>query len=809
MLLRLNILAFVLGASLLQQQPELPEIKWCGSLLLIGIAVALLRRYQLPILVALKNILVWGIFLGLGFFWATAFAHWRLADFLPPDWEQRDIQVIGVIATLPHSHDHGSRFQFNVEQVMHESAIIPKRILLSWYKNSQLNDHDKTQPVFEAGQRWQLWVRLKQPHGNANPHGSDYEAWLLERNIRATGYIRSSADNRLLQPMVNLPSYWIEYIRGDIQHRFSTVLANRPYAGVLKTLATGDQYAIPRDQWQVFARTGTIHLMAISGLHITLVSSLVFATVFRLWSASAHLLLRMPARRAAVIAGLLAALVYALLSGFAIPAQRSLYMLSVVAMAIWRGQLTTPLNVLIWALFWVVLFDPWSTIAPGFWLSFGAIAIIMLVSAGRIGSSHWFGNWMRVQWAITVGLIPLLLALFQQVSLISPIANALSIPLISFLIVPLALVAVIPWFDSALLAGHEVLSMLMAVLNWLSLLPHVVWEQHAPPLWTIIVAVLGIVWMLLPGSLGFGFFAGFPARWLGVFAFLPMLILQPPRPGNGELWLTVLDVGQGLAVLARTTNYALLFDTGPRFSNTDSGARIIAPYLRGEGIRQLDALIVSHADIDHSGGALSLLTAMPVGTLISSLDGQHPIHQAALHKIKCHAGQSWQWDDVNFEILHPLADDYRNSSNSTNANSCVLKISSRHGNVLLPSDIGNRNEAALLDRAADKLAATVLIAPHHGSNTSSSKTFIEKVNPSLTIFTVGYHNRHRHPRETVIARYRNQGSELLRSDKEGAITVLFANNRWSVNRWRKIYRRYWQHRLNELPHSNLSLSIDT
>ncbi len=576
---------------------------------------------------------------------------------------------------------------------------------------------------------------------------------------------------------------------------------DRPYAGVLKTLATGDQHAIPHDQWQVFIRTGTIHLMAISGLHITLVSSLVFALVFRLWRCNSYLVLRLPARRAAVIAGLMMAFGYAMLSGFAIPAQRSFYMLVVVAIALWRGQFTSSMTVLTWALLWVVLLDPWAVIAPGFWLSFGAIAVIMLVTVGRIGRIHWFRGWLRIQWAITLGLIPLLLALFQQVSLVSPIANAIAIPLVSFVVVPLTLLAAIPLFDFMLPLAHEALSIGMTLLYWLSHLPHAVWEQYAPPAWTILTATLGVVWLLLPGSLGLGFFTGFPARWLGAVALLPMFVVQLPKPETGELWLTVLDVGQGLAVVARTKHHTLLFDTGPRFGETDSGARIIVPFLRGEGVRQLDALIVSHADMDHSGGALSVMAAMPVKTLLSPLDNQHPIQQAAMHRIQCRAGQSWQWDDVDFELLHPVAG-YESTQNKTNANSCVLRITSVHGSMLLPSDIGGKDEFALLSRVGDKLPATVLIAPHHGSNTSSTTTFIQKVNPALTIFTVGYHNRYDHPREAVVARYRNLGSQLLRSDVDGAILLCFADHEWFVDSWRRIYRRYWQHNINDQYHAD-------
>lgn len=793
MRVQLNILAFVSGVGLLQQQAELPRIVWAWGLLVVVIVTGLLWRYQSPVVIVIRRIFLWFLFLGIGFFWAAALAHFRLADSLPQDWERKDIQIIGVVATVPHRNEHSMRFQFDVERVMTEGAVVPQRIALSWYKNQYPGAGAMVLPVIRAGERWQMTVRLKQPHGTMNPHGFDYEAWAVAHNVRASGYVRALADNQRLRPMIQRPVYWIEHVREVIQQRFTARLVDQTYAGILKTLATGDQHAIPRDQWQVFTRTGTNHLMAISGLHITMISSMVFVLVFWAWRWHTYLALRFPARRAAVMAGLIAALGYAVLSGFAIPAQRAFCMLAVVAIAVWRGHQTSATMVLAWALFWVVLLDPWATIAPRFWLSFGAIAIIMLVTVGRIGQMHWLSGWLRIQWAITLGLIPLLLALFQQISLVSPVANAIAIPLVSIVIVPLTLLATIPFFDFMLPLAHDVLSVVMALLHLLNNLPHAVLQQHAPPVWTIMVAAIGVLWILLPGSLGVGFLAGFPARWLGVIALLPMFLVQPPKPKNGELWLTVLDVGQGLAVVARTEHHALLFDTGPGLGEADSGNRVIMPFLRGEGIHRLDALIVSHADSDHSGGALSVLNEIPVILLLSSLNHQHPIQQAAINKDQCRAGQSWQWDGIDFEVLHPSMQDYANRQRNVNSNSCVLKITSAHGSVLLPADIEGKDEQALLIRAGDKLPATILIAPHHGSQSSSTVNFIQKVSPAVTIFTVGYLNRYDHPREAVMERYRSSKSQLLRNDRDGAILLRFANNGWSVNSWRKLYRRYWHH----------------
>ena len=789
--MKLAIVAFVLGAILLQQQAELPGGWWGWAWLLSALLCAGLLRIA-PDRIRFARIALWCFFVLTGFLWAAMHAHWRLADELPPDWQRRDIQISGVVASIPQRTDRGIRFHMDVERVNTDGAIVPKRIAVSWYVERATENRPSALPTVHAGERWQLTVRLRQPRGNANPHGFDYEVWALERNIRATGYVRPSLDNRRLDAAVNRPAYWIERLRERIQRQFSANLPDYAYTGVLQALATGDQQAIARDQWQTFTRTGTNHLMAISGLHITMTASLAFALMYGLWRRSAFLSLRLPARRAAAAAGLIAALGYAVLSGFAIPAQRAFYMLAVVAIALWHGRRTSASTVLAWALLAVVLIDPWAVIAPGFWLSFGAIAVIMLITAGRTGKTHGLSGWLRVQWAITLGLIPLLLALFQQVSLVSPLANAIAIPAVSLVVVPLTLLAAIPFFDIVLPLAHEAIGIVMTVLQQLSDSPHAVWQQHAPPLWTILAALAGIVWMLLPGGLGIGFFSGFPARWLGLAAMLPMFLVLPPRPDAGELWLTVLDVGQGLAVVAQTKHHALLFDTGPAFGETDSGSRIIVPFLRGEGIRHIDRMIVSHADSDHSGGALSVLQAVTVEQLLSSLDERHAIPQAIAGRQKCHAGQQWTWDGVQFEMLHPLPDDYSYPRRQPNVNNCVLKITTAHGSVLLPADIEAKDEQALLARDPDKLRATVLIAPHHGSRTSSTDAFVQAANPAWVIFTVGYLNRYNHPNAAVTARYRGQNSRLLHSDSDGAIAVRFADNTVIVERWRRLYRRYWR-----------------
>lgn len=782
-----NILAFAAGIWLLQQQAMLPGPFWLWLVLpLLLLLYGLRHRNSWP-LTGIRRVLRATLWFGGGFFWAAFLAQMRLADALPEAWEGRDIQVSGVIASLPLVNARGRRFEFDVEQVATPGAKVPAHIQLSWFDGGFGKPAAYPVPDLHPGERWNLTLRLKRPHGNANPYGFDYEAWLLERNIRATGYVRESPANRRVAAHVYRPGYLVEMARDSASRRLSRVLGERPCTGVLKALAIGEQSAISPDQWQVFLRTGVNHLMSISGSHVTMLSGLIFALTYWLWRRSPRLSLHLPARKAAVLTGAFMALVYALLSGYGVPAQRTLYMLGVVAIALWLGRTSSAFSVLGLALLAVLLLDPWAVMSPGFWLSFGAVAVILYVSVGRIGRPRWLEEWGRVQWAVTLGLVPALLALFQQVSIVSPLANALAIPLITLVVTPLTLLGTFLPLDFLLFAAHAVMAWCMAFLAWLSSLPATVWQQHGPPPWTVIAALCGVLWLLLP--------RGFPARWLGAVWLAPLFLVLPPVPLQGELWLTVLDVGQGLAVVARTREHALLYDTGPRFGiDADSGSRIIVPYLRGAGVRRLDGMVVSHDDIDHSGGAASVLQSVPVGWTISSLPDGSPMLAGAARKFRCFSGQKWAWDGVRFEMLHPTWESYQNTALKDNDRGCVLKITSAFGSALLPADIERLSENELLARMPDALAANVMVVPHHGSRTSSSEAFIHAVHPATAIFTVGYRNRFGHPKEDVVERYLARGIETWRSDTSGALDLHFAAGGIALQSQRQFRQRYWQAR---------------
>jgi competence protein ComEC len=628
-----------------------------------------------------------------------------------------------------------------------------------------------------------MTVRLHRPHGNANPHGFAFEAWMLERGIRAVGYVRTETAPILNSALVWRPGYVLERLRESAREHLRAALGDRPYGGVIVALAIGDQQAIPPDQWQVFTRTGVNHLMSISGLHITMVASMVVLVVLRLWRRSETLMLKLPAMRAAAVCGVAAALVYAAMSGFAVPAQRTVYMLAVVAAALWSGWTVSSTAVLATAAALVVVLDPMAVIAPGFWLSFGAVAVIMLAGGSRIGKAGWFRAWMQTQWAVTVALVQFLLAMFQQVSLVSPVANAFAIPLVSLIVVPLALAGALLPIDWIAHAAHQAMTFCMFLLRALSDLPEAVWQQHAPPAWAVPVAVAGAVWMLLP--------KGFPARWVGMPMMLPLFLTVPQELAPGELRLTVLDVGQGLAVVVRTREHALIYDTGPAFTEQiDAGGRILVPYLRAAGIARLDGMIVSHDHSDHSGGAVSVLQAIPVDWFASSLPKDNAISLAAPHSRPCEAGERWQWDGVSFEFLYPQGADYNAVPAKDNDLSCVLRIVSPYGSVLLPGDIEKRSESRLL-RSSVNLRTGLLIAPHHGSRTSSTPEFVRAVAPGLTIFSVGYRNRFGHPHPAVSARYREAGGRTLRTDLTGALLVAMNPSGVDVQGWRDVDRKYW------------------
>ncbi len=793
----LILVAFACGVAWLQACAALPShpasMAAVGA---IGSAVAAFARPRLRPATALLSALCAATLLGIGY--AAWRAEWRLAEELPRDWEAVDIQIVGVVDDLPAIAPQGTRFAFAVERVLTPRASVPSKLSLAWFAPVKPAFTDEDIPVVHAGERWYLTVRVKRPHGTINPGGFDLEAWLLQQGIRATGYVHPEGFNARRDHFAGRLGDYVQRAREGVRHRIMAALTGAPYAGVIVALAIGDQRAIPEAQWTVFNRTGISHLVSISGLHVTVFAAFAGGLAYALVRCCTRLTARIPARKLAAIVGVAAAGGYVLLAGAEIPAVRTFAMLAIAAIGLWCGRPGTAGVVWLWALAGVLVWDPWATLTPGFWLSFGAVGLLLYAAVGRLrtkAASGWrarMGAALRdgahAQWVVTLGLTPMTLALFQQASLIAPVANAVAIPVVTLGVVPLALTGIVVPVDRLFQAAHAVLAVLMRLLETLSALPDATWQQHAPLPWTVAAGIAGTLWLVAP--------RGIPGRRWGLIWLLPLFVVRPEPPPPGAFRLTVLDVGQGLAAVVETHRYTLVYDTGPRFTETtDAGGRIIAPFMRAAGLRRADGLIVSHADLDHSGGALSLMHATPVGWYASSLPAEHPIVVRAQGNgvaMACLAGQHWTWDDVHFTVLHPTRAEYDDRWAKTNDRSCVVRIDSQFGSALLTGDLEAKSEALLLRTHAEALRSDVLVVPHHGSRTSSTPAFIRAVAPKIAVFACGYRNRFGHPRKDIVARYEAESVLMSRTDHSGAITLSFAPGAPLVPvAARDLRRRYW------------------
>lgn len=772
--LRSVALAFVLGCWAFQQQPELPTRMSLVAIAAAGFAMLLGWRAARGS--AIKALTLTSAIGALGYAWAGVWATLQSGDGLDATLAGRVVAFEGYVAGLPVAIERGWRFEF-----VTADPRLPRRMILRWYSAPFGQSGRSAKPPVQPGERWRLAAKLSPPHGNLNRYGIDFEAWLFEHGIDAVGTVSRKIAPLRLQTFMVTPETVVERARASIAARFDRVLGER--AGVLKALAIGEQSDIPASQWELFLRTGVNHLLSISGLHITMLAALCGAAVYALWRCTPSLLQRLAARRAALAAGLLMALAYSLLAGFSVPTQRTLFMLAAIVLALWRGRSVAASQILAFALLVVVVIDPLAVLSPGFWLSFGAVAALLYAAGRPLRRARRISAALRAQLAISIALVPILIMLFQQISLVAPLANLVAIPLVSLVVVPITLLAVVLPIDLLLLTAQALTDYLIVMLGWLDAWPYAVWTQAKIPLWVMVIAMLGIFLLLAP--------RGWPARWLGLVYLLPMFFYLPPRPEPGAMWVSVLDVGQGLAVQVQTASHAMLYDTGPAYdTESDAGGRLIVPQLRGSGVRELDALVISHNDLDHSGGAGSVLRALPARSILTSLPVEHDIARRPQHR-SCQRGQQWHWDGVTISVLGPAPESYADALIADNDRSCVLRFDTRSGSLLLAGDIEREAEAELVSSQQMALAATAVIVPHHGSRTSSTEPFLDAVAPRLAIVTAGYRNRYGHPKPDVIARYVERGSKVVRTDLDGAIELRFERGHISIAKMRQIKRRYW------------------
>ncbi|WP_430422869.1 DNA internalization-related competence protein ComEC/Rec2 [Methylibium petroleiphilum] len=818
----------VLGSALQLQQAQLWLPVHYAALSVLGLAVSMLlfsldRRGPLRGSVHALTLAVLTA-LTVASFGATGLrAGWRLAEQLPAELEGRDLAVIGVIAGLPQRSAEAWRFHFEPRSARIGDRVIelPSRLSLGWYATPD----GPELPALRAGQRWQLMLRLKRPHGLSNPHGFDYELYLFEQGVRATGSVRAVRDtpNRLLG---DGEGHVVDRLRQSVRDAITARVADASSAGVLAALAVGDQAAIERDDWALYRQTGVAHLMSISGLHVTMFAWLAGLGVGALWRRSRRAMEACPAPLAARWGGLAAACAYAVFAGWGVPAQRTVLMLaSVVVLGAAGLRWSWPL---VWTAAMVVVtaIDPWALLQPGYWLSFAAVGLLLASGEARglVAATsglataptrlRWQGaaarlarllsGGLRTQAIATLGLAPLTLVFFQQLSLVGFAANLVAIPVITLGVTPLALLGVLlpPLWEPA----AWTVAQLNAGLQWLAAPDWAVWSVPAAAPWAAACGLFGAAIALLP--------LPWTLRALGLPLLLPLLAPAVPRPAEGAYEMTVIDVGQGTSVLLRTARHTLLYDTGPQYAReSDAGGRVLLPLLRSLGEERLDLLMLSHRDSDHVGGAGAVLRGLPVTRLESSLEASHGLLALAgtlgVDREPCVAGRRWTWDGVQFELLHPTAEALAAAEQvktRPNTLSCVLRIGGRWGGqahtALLTGDLEREQEARLVARHGGSLASEVLLVPHHGSKTSSSAAFLDAVAPRVAVVQAGYRNRFGHPAMEVLARYAERGISVVDSPRCGA---------WHYGPagaacWRPRVRRYWHHPDADSTHNGVEVA---
>ncbi|HIF51234.1 MAG TPA: DNA internalization-related competence protein ComEC/Rec2 [Thiotrichaceae bacterium] len=755
-------LAFVLGIYCLMQLHWLPSVWIAVSIPLLLILTRYFSGFRII------------LFFSLGFFWALFRAGLALEHTLDIGIENNEVLIKGTIVSIPETYDDHIRFLLDTKEVIdskEQRYSYPGTIRLSWYRTRNL-------PA--SGETWQFKVKLKRIYGFMNSGGFDYEAWMLRLGIKATGYVKISPENKKLGIS---HAYFIQNIRYKLAQQLKQSL-DKPLLGLVLALSLGDRSQLDAEQWKILSYTGTNHLIAISGLHLSLIAGLVYFLASFFWSQFYYLTQRLPAPVFASVMAFIAAFFYAMLAGFALPAQRALIMIAVFLVALFSARQILISHVICVAVVLVLVLDPFAIIAVDFYLSFIAVIFILYITRFRISEHTALTRWIRLQCMLSFALFPILIFWFKQVPLYSVLANLIAIPVIGFVVVPLILIALILLLPmpKAALALYSLVEKIYqqqwAYLEFLSQQNYAVIPIATPSLFVLILAIVGVLILLMP--------KGLPARWLGIFFILPLLFPETEKLKQGEFDFNLLDAGQGLAAVIRTKEHVLIYDTGAQFSERfNIGDAVIKPYLRDKGINEISILLVSHGDNDHIGGAKALIKNFKISKILTSV----PEKFDELYTEHCYAGQKWTWDDVEFEILHPQKQKLLSGNNA----SCVLKVSSIWGSVLLTGDIEKKAENRLVEQYKDELHVDILLVPHHGSKTSSTKAFIAAVASEHAFIAAGYRNRFGLPKQDIIARYEAHGVKTRVSFETGELSAKFRDEGLQIDEFRTKNRHFWHH----------------
>ncbi len=694
----------------------------------------------------------YALFFIFGLLWCALHVSTIIQSRLPKAIENTEVKVIGIVDSIPVLHDAGVQFEFKIQQTV-PNAVWPNpgRVLL--YLRNSTN-------LFKVGEQWQFCVKLKKPHAYSNPGSYDIEKHFFQHKIIAKGYVLVEKPYSKMGSGDNNPKTWIQNFRIYLKKNIDHILQGKHFKGVINALVVGVQEGISATQWETFRQTGTNHLVAISGLHIGLVASFLFILVKKAYGALPLRFLKVPSLVIGAYGAINAAIFYAFIAGFSIPTRRAIIMITLFMVSTIKRRLVSKSRIFFISLGLTILFDPISVLSAGFWLSFGAVGILLYGMQGRLRPSGIWYKWIRAQWVVFLGLMPLMFAIFDKISLVSPITNIVAIPWVSFLVVPLSLVGALCTIFSTTLAGiilnlaHQTFSLINTFLEFTRTMPMATLANATHSMLSISCAIIGVGILLLP--------RGVKGKQIAVVWLLPLLMAHPVRVEKNMANITILDVGQGFAAVVETQNHVLVFDTGPKVSpQFDTGEQVVVPFLATRGLKKIDRLVISHNDNDHIGGAHFIVQHMAVETIMMSRQDGFFKNKTV---IECRAGDRWGWDGVLFEILHPST--YLDKKNDF---ACVLKVTAGEQSVLLTADIEAKSEALLLQKNPLALASTILVVPHHGSKTSSTLPFIQAVNPQYAIIPCGYLNTYGHPKEEIVQRYRQQGIVLLNTVEDGAV----------------------------------------
>ena len=755
-------------------QGILPNLITSASILLIAVFILIYFKSRV------RKVLLFCMAVLVGWSLTVSAATLHRQQALSEQHEGKDLIVQGQVRGLIRHHDYSRSFLFDIQKAQRADSNEPinfhGRVRLASYR-SELN--------IKAGESWQFQIRLKRSNGLLNPVGFDYEKWLFAAGIHARGYLRKSDQHIRL----SVPDWYsVDALREKIQSNISqTSLSNRNKA-LVSALLLAEKSGLSADNWETFRNTGTSHLMAISGLHIGLVASCGLLLAKLLWWVFPGLNLWVPNRVAGMMLGVMLACFYALLAGMTIPTQRALVMVALGMMLLLNRRNFSSYRILSIALLVVLMIDPLAVMNVGFYLSFLAVVLILYLLNRHVSSGRF--KLLVLQLGLSLLMLPLGLLFFGEGSIVSPLANIVAIPWVSVLVVPLSMLSVLLSFISAEIAEHcfalleYCLDLIYGGLEFLAQLNFASFSGfHLPE-----ILIIGLVFVALIVILP----VGMAWRSLVGLAVLPVLFFKMPgKIEDRGFQLTILDVGQGLSAVIQTKHHTLVYDTGDRANDSyDLGERVVSPYLKSQGVKQVDAVVISHDDRDHMGGLNAVLSAHSV----KSLYGNRHYMVAVKSNQLCEAGKKWQWDGVFFEFLHPPT----NWQGNNNNRSCVLKVSSGQYAVMLTGDIQKKAEHHLLSLqnnagTQSTLSANILLMPHHGSNTSSVQRFIKAVDPDWAIASAAYRSRFKHPTKKVVERYENLGIRVLNTADSGAIQFNIIPDLpiQAPKEFRKIRQRFW------------------